>query len=227
MSFKEYEIGLKDNLRVVSMARKAGVILSRKERIDYMFKRQYAISEGYTKEGKLLKSMLRHATDYDYRLAEYLAYVFSSVKAFEEDGFSFSNAELKFKHIVDLARSYSLCIGRYKILMSDKNGKFFAELYNKNKLCTKFKLGSVDDLCMSFIACASLLVGSGETSKNDREWVQDFLLKEYGKVKKGNRPEPYFDKGRVLINLEQYLKENKEKELKVKEDRKIISFKVV
>lgn len=227
MKFSSYEAGLKENIKVIRKAMESGVILSRKEKFDYLFKKQYAIRVGILRKEKFLDRVFKKASDYDYRIALLYAEVFENVKEIVSEGYEYAKICYLFDDVVELAKSYSISKGKYSIDISDKNNKFIVKMFNGSEECAKFKIRNMDDMVMSYIACTSLLVGSGEVTKSSKEWFSDYLFLQYKMVTIGEKANAYFERNRVLVNLEDFLKSDASKNLVEKKNEKIVAFRAV
>ncbi len=218
--FDIYRISAKQCIRKVNDYISNEVLLSRREKFDYLFK-VYSC-------GSLADAKKVDATSADKVLAKYYAGAFLRMTDFSETGYSLKEVKKFFSTYVFNAWTKGISNGRYKVAIEDKNGVIFATLKKGSKGLYKAEIRDVDDLVVTGSVFIAFLGSELEDEDRDKEFIADYLIREVSRYKDGKGTKVYVDTRKHNLK-DTFLKDEKNildsVEVK-KESEKVVSFRV-
>lgn len=222
MCYALYLNNLKKCTKEVNMAVRGGVILTRLENFDYLFKKELAIAEGIRAKRNFLYKLVNNVTEFDYRLACYYAQSFKDVMDTVENGYSVKGVTKQFKCFIKNAKSKYICTKNINVGIKDINGKITVTVFEGKVEKYTFVINDIEDYVKASLYLVSLLGSLEEVSEGYRVWFSEYLAKEYKKIVNDYIPEPYIEKERITKDLRSFvMKENKEKCISLEEGKLI------
>ncbi|MGV3076358.1 hypothetical protein ACEE21_14840 [Clostridium baratii] len=205
MNYENYLSNLKGNVVAVSRAVKGGVVLSRLEHFDYLFKKELMIAEGMRSQRRLLNKLINNATSIDYRLARFFANGFKEMFETIEKGYSVKGLEKQYKSMIRTAYAKYICSKLFKINITDNNGIIRLELSLSGVRTETFEIKGMEDYISFSIYLLSLLGSYDEPDNGYKEWFGYYLPKEFNKIKNNVEPTPFIENKNVAKDLSSYI----------------------
>lgn len=207
MSYAKYLEGLKSSLVLVSRAKKSGVVLSRFEEFDNMFKKELAICEGLRRDHKLAFKLVSNINNVDFRVACLYAEAFSSVVDLVKDGYFFADVIGMFKDAYYTAKSKYIYAGKLSIDAKDKNSVLTIEVKSKKGYHKEYSVNTPEDMVVSFLSFVSYLGSCDEETREGESWFEEYLIIELNKIINGYKATPYVDEKKI-VGFKSYLDGN-------------------
>lgn len=211
MNYENYLSNLKGNIVSVNKAVKEGVVLSRLEHFDYLFKKELMIAEGIRSQRRFLNKLINNATSIDYRLACFFANGFKEMFETIEKGYSVKGLEKQYKSMIRTAYAKYICSKLFKLNVTDINGRIKLELSLSGVKTEVFEIRSMEDYISFTIYLISLLGSYDEQSNGYKEWFGFYLPKEFNKIKNNVNPEPFIERKNVAKDLNSFVSSNLKK----------------
>lgn len=205
MNYKNYLLKLKSNISEVNKAVKDGVVLTRLENFDYLFKKELLSLKGLIHKRSMLNRIINNATKSDFRLALFYAKEFDDIVNVTEKGYSVKGIEKQFKSIIKYAYQKDICSSKFILKVSDINGKIKIDLRNSSDKY-EFEICNIVDYVAVSIYIVSLLGSFDERDKNFKDWFMLYLTNEYSKVEDELIPEPFIEKVKIEKDLKTYMR---------------------
>ena len=230
MKYEVYEKSLIGCIREVNYAVKKGLVLTRLENFDYLFKRELAIIGGARLRGNFIQKAVKHLLDSDYRLAKFYAKGFREIVKIHEEGYSFSKVRVQLKNLIKEAKSNHIYSGGMKLTVSDKNGVISVDISKVMDDKVSFLIKNTEDYINTYMFIVSEIGCFDETSPSYRKWFKNYLETELLKVIFGGKAEVFVESQRVVEDFYHYSglkKTEKAKTTKAKAVKKETKGKVV
>ena len=221
MFYENYLKSLRGNISSVSKAVRGGVVLTRLEEFDYLFKKELLIVEGIRNKRPVLNKVIRNITSSDYRLAHFYAEAFSSIINTIRDGYSVKGIEKQFKYFTKQATSKYICSVNLKVNVKDLNGKITVSFSTKTNN-EDYVISNMQEYIRVAFCLVSTLGSLDETDNGFREWFHSYLSNELVKVDKGYNAEPFIERDRIAKDLKSYINSDKKNRSFKSSDSKII-----
>lgn len=230
MKRNEYVGSLKGCIVKYNEAKKNGVVLSRLENFDYMFKRELASEMGIRQRDGGLSRLVRTVQDVDYRVACFYASVMSDLCDIQENGYSFELVSNLFKYYAKYAHSKSICRKKFYVIGEDSNNLYEITISDGIKDIFTFTISNKSECISALIAFTSMLGSKDEKESDEREWFERYLDKEFRKYPMGQEATPYVEGKKVVRNLKSYMakpKKAKADENAVGSEQKVVAFRAM
>lgn len=220
MSYEKYLNSIEGCIYDYRNAKRSGVVFSRFEKFDYLFKKELLVEEGVLKDAPFLRKRKLFIKSVDYRVACFYAKFFSDVM-FLENNYSFGNIRMVVRDIVKYAYNNCICLDKFKVLFTDKNSVLYIGLIGKN---SEFALSikGKDDVARCLLDIISILGSEDEREDVGRLWLRSYLNKEYEAVKSGGNSSMYVEGDRKLSSLNDFVNKDAEGS-QIEEKKEIIS----
>lgn len=207
MFYENYLLSLKGNIVSVSKAVRGGVVLSRLEEFDYLFKKELMIVEGIKDKRNLLNKVINNVTNSDYRLAHFYAEAFSSIMNTINNGYTVKGISKQFKSFTRNASAKYICSVPLKVNVTDLNGKITVTFYTKGNQ-EDYIINNMQEYVRVAFCLVSTLGSLDEEDNGYRKWFHSYLTNELVKVDKGYNAEPFVEKSSVAKDLKSYMFDN-------------------
>ena len=204
MFYENYLVSLKGNIVSVSKAVRGGVVLTRLEEFDYLFKKELMIVEGIKNKRNILNKVINNVTNSDYRLAHFYAEAFSSIMNTIKNGYTVKGIEKQLKYFTKQASSKYICSVPLKVEVSDLNGKITVSFISKGNK-EDYTISNIQEYVRVAFCLVSTLGSIDEQDNGYREWFHSYLTKELVKVDKGYEAEPFVEKDSIAKDLKSYI----------------------
>lgn len=204
MDYKSYVKSLGGSIAQVVRAKNKGVILSRYENFDLLFKKELAISEFVRDEHNPVFNIYNNITNFDYRLARFYADAFSSLMYGVYKGYTFEGIVKEYKYLIKEAKKKSICSGKFKVISGNKNNVYNIKILNKDLFNMEYSIGNTLDLVSSSLSLISLLGSLDEEDDDFREWLGGYLYKVFDDINNNLEATPYIEKETTLKSLKSY-----------------------
>ena len=204
MKFEKYFDGLYSCLVEVSKARKQGVVLSRRCKFDYLFKKELAILTGRRNDTTLRYKFVMNMKSIDYRIAKFYAESFYRVYEFMEEGYSNSELEDFIYEIVSVARRKGFFPQRLNVTCVDKNSKFYVVVKNNKGDKEQFIVDSQLSMVECLLSLVAFLGSLYEEDIADKKWLNKYLFKVMYDIRTEKQPRGYVE---FELNCNNYIEE--------------------
>ena len=205
MFYENYLSNLKKNVMEVNRALKGGVVLTRLEHFDYLFKKELMIAEGIMSDKGFFKKIFNDATNIDYRLANFYARCFKEMFNTIKKGYSVSGLEKQYKSFIKVAHSKYICSKLFKVNITDNNGRIKVLLKTGSSKIEDFEIVNMQDYISFTVFLISLLGSYDEQNNGYKDWFNSYLAKEFRKINRGVNPKPFIEKVSVARDLHSYV----------------------
>lgn len=202
MFYENYLSRLKGNVLSINSAIRGGVILSRLEYFDYLFKKELMIVEGLRNKRNFIDRIVNNSSSCDYRIACFYAQGLSDIMRVVENGYSVQGLKNQFKTMVRVAHSKYICSKNIKVLVSDINGKIHVEVPSVGESCV---ISNMEDYIAFSIFLLSLLGSYDERDNGFKEWFGTYLAKEFYKIIHNVAPVPFVERETVAKDLKSFI----------------------
>lgn len=170
----------------VERALKKGVLLTRRENIDALFK-VYITGKTYK-----AKEFTKYMDKFDKCLVKFMAYNFLRTLDLKEEGYSFRSVRKFVNDLLFRAWYDGLCKGRYKAYYSDLNGVLTVEIVQSGEVVTTYEIKDSDSLMEM---CSSLIAYfSSDSETEDRKFLEDYIYVELSRYLLKKPTKVYIDK---------------------------------
>lgn len=218
MNYKKYLEGLKSSISTFVKAKNNGVVLTKREEFDLMFKKELAIAEGMKKNHKPVYKFLNTVNSVDFRIAGLYAYVLSRVMYLEEEGYSVKDIMLLFKDICKIARSKYIYSEKLKVSYDDSNSEFKIVVDFKNDEFFDFPINTKDEVINSLLSFASYVCSEEENDTSYKRFLNTYLFDVLYEINKGNRAVPLVDRDTKVKVFKNFIKGEKPNNRSAKEE---------
>lgn len=212
--YDEYCEGIEKNITSVVNAVENGVVLTRREEFDFLFKTYVA--------GRRKESKMTNLSRCDKTLAKFYAKYFMKAIDWFDEPYTFQ----KVKKYVNsmLLDSYigEISNGWYHAHYFDRDGVLFIRLMKGRRGLYEFKVECADDLVLASLALVSYIGSELEIEDSEKEFMSDYLFIEMRRLESRIPSRVYVDKRKH--NLSDVIKKSVSK--KSREAEKVVRFKV-
>lgn len=202
MSYSKYLRGLMSSISAVSRAERSGVVLTRHEKFDNLFKRELVVYEGLRARKHPVVDKISYMTNIDYRLANFYAKYFNKIMQMVSSGYSFKGVETLFKDMCSEAKRNYIIKSRVYLSFSDMFNTLTVSLHSSS-VEDSMEISDKSDFVSSALFMLSFL-GSYEEKGMDAEWFEDYLFDVYNSILSNERAQPYLDRDVDICRLEEY-----------------------
>lgn len=221
MFYETYLSSLKKNIVEVNRAVKGGVILSRLERFDYLFKKELASIEGLINRRNLLNRVVNSMSDCDYRMADFCAKGFRDIMETVKTGYTVKGVVKQYKSYIKMAESRYICTDTVIAHVTDLNGKITVTIAT-DSFEEVLHITSVEDYIKVSLRLLSILVSLEESDMGYREWFSHYLFNEFSKVEEGNPAEVFVEIKPIAKDLKSYMVGNIKEKSKSENNGKVV-----
>lgn len=204
MNYENYLLSLRENISTVSKAVRSGVVLTRLEQFDFLFKKELSIIEGIRSKRTILNKVYNNITSIDYRLANFYAEGFSKVLKTIEEGYTVKGVSKQFKSFVRNATSKYIYSHKIKVGVNDLNGKVSLTI-EKADSKEVYDINNMNDYIKVSLYLLSMLGSSDEKDNGYREWFNSYLSKEFNRIDSELKAEAFIEKKNVAKDLRSYM----------------------
>lgn len=202
MSYSKYLRGLMSSISAVGRAERNGVVLTRREKFDNLFKRELVVFEGIRGRKHPVVDSVSYVTNIDYRLANFYAKYFSKIMQMVSSGYSFKGVESLFKDMCSEAKRNYIIKSKVYLSFSDMFNTLTVSLHSSS-VEDSMEISDKSDFVSSALFLLSFL-GSCDEKGMDAEWFEDYLFDVYSSILRNERARPYLDREVEICRLEEY-----------------------
>lgn len=211
MFYEIYLASLKKNIAEINRAVKSGVILSRLERFDYLFKKELASIEGLINRRNLLNRVVNSMSDCDYRIADFCAKGFRDIMETAKTGYTVKGVSKQYKSYIKMAESRYICTDTVVAHVVDLNGKITVTIAT-DSFEEVLHISNIEDYIKVSLRLISILISLEESDMGYKEWFSKYLFNEFSKVEEGVESEVFIERKPIAKDLKSYMvKDIKEK----------------
>lgn len=200
MYYREYLQDVRFSLSKVNKALNDGVILSRLERFDYIFKKLLLEQEG--KIVLPIKNKLLGIFDKDYAKAKFFAKSLSSIMKTYKKGYTVKGLEEQFK---EFSKGFHSLFGvDISVFVEDLNGVITVIMCENFKDIHIMDITGMDSYINTAIGVVSFLGAYKEKDEGYKNWFSNYLEKTVNIIKNNSEVTPFIERFTVRKNLNDY-----------------------
>ncbi|GEM_PF-3580022 len=214
--YDKYVEGLNSCINQVQKAIKGGALLTEMEMFDFYFK-QVLFGSTRRRFGKKPSNI--------YTLAEFYAESFKNIQHYRHEGYSNSDAVVFAKELCKEAYKKGIVKKHYSIKSHDTNGILFIDLYLGSEWEHTFSVGNVRQFTQTMLALVTFFASTSLETGELKDFIEEYLINTFNDVMKSVKPTPYVYTG-AAKTLKSYMRNEKATSKAVKDDCKIVKFKI-